>query len=470
MKRQNIEANSFTLPKLSVLAVAITLAIGGSLPAYADETPEQMKARIDQLESQVQKLQALVEKAMAKADAAATATAASADQQEQIDHLQVKVDAMDDNQESSGFKDLKISGMIDPAFIYNQAQGTSGFNFLNNFDGRDTNSPYAYDNSYFGQAMLEVDKELEGGTQMKLVIAPHKSAQSAYNLNSIIHEASIHVPTTDQNTLFMAGVMPDWSGYEYYFGSQNQLITHNLLFDFAAPSYYTGAGMEFIRGNLDLKAMIANMNTNAQQYHNQNTVLTYRGDYSLGEYSGLGFAGQNGRVSGVNGDGDWLDMFEVDGYYTRGDLNWQWQVGAGRWKNEAFNGGDASWAGASTLLSYNFTPRLTGIARLDYLKNDKNGGGTIGTAFDNTVGGDYLNGFGPTADDAAAWSGDPSLSIKGANRSALSLGLDYAVTKNVKLKAEYRLDHSDKETFLYVKDGSYKKDNQLFGLSTVLKF
>ena len=481
MKWERSKAKS-AMPKLSVLAVALAFSSVVSLPVYADESPEQMKQRIEQLEGQVKHLQELVEQTMAKVNQAAEAASASADQQSQIDRLAVKVDAMDDAQESSGFKDLKISGMVDPTFIYNQAQDSSGFNFLNNFDGRDSNNAYAYDNSYFGQAMLEVDKGFEGGTQMKLVIAPHKSAQSAYNLGSIIHEASISVPTTDQNTLFIGGVMPDWSGYEYYFGSQNPLITHNLLFDFGAASYYTGAGMELIRGDWDVKAMLANLNMNSQQTRSSDTVLTYRGDYWVSEYTGVGFSGINGKAYG-----DRLDMFEVDGYYTRGDWNWQWQVGAGRWKNEAYDG-DAKWAGASTLLSFNFTPRLTGIARLDYLKNDKNGGGTIGTYYGDCLdasgiavscddssstgitAGDYRNGFGPTAADAIAYDAGTITTLKGANRSALSLGLDYLFTENVKFKAEYRFDHADRPVFYFVKDGNYKKNNQLFGVSTVVSF
>ncbi len=191
-----------TLPKLGVLAVA--LALGTSVPAYAaGQTPDQMKQRIEQLESQVQKLQELVEKAMAKADQAANATAATADQTAEVNRLSVKVDAMDDAAEASGFKDLKITGMIDPTYIYNKAQDSSGFNFLSNFDGRDGNEIYAYDNSFFGQAMVELDKTFENGTLLKLILAPHKSTASGYN----------------------------------------------LLFDFTLPSFYTGAGAELKRGD-----------------------------------------------------------------------------------------------------------------------------------------------------------------------------------------------------------------------------
>ena len=47
----------------------------------------------------------------------------------------------------------------------------------------------------------------------------------------------VSVPLTDLQTRFIAGQIPDWSGYEYYLQSTlNKLITHNLLFDFTLPT------------------------------------------------------------------------------------------------------------------------------------------------------------------------------------------------------------------------------------------
>jgi hypothetical protein len=482
MKQRN-EARLMSLPKLSVMAVA--LAFGGTMPAYADDSSAEMKHRIEQLEQQVKRLEALVEKTAAKADEAVAATADSEEQRAEFNRIRVKVEGMEDQSEDLGTKDLKISGMIDPTYIYNRAQDSAGFNFLNNFDGRDSSSVYAYDNSYFGQAMLEFDKEIEGGTKFKLVLAPHKSTSSGYNLGSIVHEANVSMPVINESTRVMAGQFADWSGYEYYFGHQNKLITHNLLFDFTLPSFYTGAGMEVLRGKWDMKALVANMNQVSHPAGETNPILTYRVDYAKGEYSGFGFAGQHGNLNKNR-----LDMFEVDGYFTRGDWNLQGQIGGGRWKNNAFNGGDAVWAGISTLASYHITPRLEGVVRLDYLNDSKNGGGTIGTALNcvdtaatdptapvtctgaatEIAAGDYRNGFGPTVQDAAAYAADPTLSISGANRSALALGLDYALLPNVMLKGELRFDHADKPVFYYVKDGSYKSDNQVFGVSTAVSF
>ncbi|MEW5769413.1 MAG: DUF3138 family protein [Pseudomonadota bacterium] len=480
--KQKKEGKLSSLPKLSVLAVA--LACGGVLPAHAEETPEQMRQRIEQLETQIKQLTALVEQAVAKVEAVQAAAADSEEQRAEFNRIRVKVESMEDQNEALGMKDLQISGMIDPTFIYNKARDSAGFNFLNNFDGRDGNEVYAYDNSYFGQALLQFDKELEGGTKLRLALAPHKSASSGFNLGSIVHEASMSMPITDSNTRFIAGQMPDWSGYEYYFGHQNKLITHNLLFDFTLPSFYTGAGVDVTRGKWWTRAMIGNMNKASHPDSETNPMLSYRVDYSKGEFQGFGFAGQHGEL-----DDNRLDMFEFDAYFIRGDLSWMGQLSVGKWKNNAFDGGDATWKGFSTLLGYKLTPRFEAIGRLDYLNNSKHGGGTIGTAFncidsaaadplapavcDDTVAtqlaaGDYRNGFGPTAADAAAWT--PGTSINGANRTTLSLGVNYALTTNVMLKAEYRIDHADIPVFYYVDDGSYKKNNHMFGVSTVLSF
>jgi hypothetical protein len=480
MKQRN-QAMKLSL-KLSVLAIALTF--GGSLPAYAADTADEMRQRIEQLESQVKRLEALVEKSLGKTEAAAPASANSEEQRVDFNRIQVKVEGMEDQREAQGFKDLKISGMIDPTYIYNITRDSSGFNFLGNFDGRSATDTFAFDNSFFGQALIQFDKELDGGSKLKLVLVPHKSVGSGYNLSSIVHEANVSVPLIDSKTRLMAGQFSDWSGYEYYFGNQNKLITHNLLFDFAAPFFYTGAGMEFIRDQWDVKTLLANMNQVSYPDGEKNPILTYRVDYAKGEYNGFGFAGQHGKQLGKR-----IDMFEVDGYFIRGDLTWQGEIATGQWKNSAYNGGDASWTGFSNLLAYKVTPRLEGIARLDYLKNDKNGGGTIGTVLncvdaaatnplapatcDPTVAtqlaaGDYRNGFGPTAADATSLGADPA--IKGANRTTLSLGLSYALMPSVMFKAEYRIDRANIPVFYNVKDGSYKSENQLLGSSIVVSF
>ena len=50
---------------------------------------------------------------------------------------------------------------MDPTFIYNKRQDRAGFQFLNAVgdDG------YNYDNSYFGAAIIDFQKETDCGTQ-----------------------------------------------------------------------------------------------------------------------------------------------------------------------------------------------------------------------------------------------------------------------------------------------------------------
>jgi hypothetical protein len=459
--------SNMLIPKMSALVVA--MLFGGSIPAFADEQSEQlMKQRIEQLESQVTKLQAMVEQVVDSKKG--PAIDGNEDEQKEIGRIRLKVEALEESREKSGFKDLKISGMIDPVYMYNRARNSAGFNFLGNFNntsGAGTDI-YAYDNSYFGQARLQLDKELEGGTKFKLVIVPHKSVNST----SIIHEASMSVPLTDTNTRLLAGQIPDWSGYEYYFADQQKLITHNLLFDFTLPSFYTGAGLELDRGNWIMKGLVANMNKVSHDDGEKNPVIAYRADYTINEYSGFGFAGVEGKIkNSTSTDKKRLDTFEVDGFYTRGQITWNGQVGIGRTKNGAFNGGDAEWQGISNLLAYKITPVLEASARLDYLHNSKNGGGGFAIGgFGEPGVTDFRNGFGPTADDAATFAADPTFDIKGANRSALSLGLDYALNTNVMLKAEFRFDHANIPVFQYVRSGSFKDNNEVFGVSTILSY
>jgi hypothetical protein len=117
---------------------------------------------------------------------------------------------------------------------------------------------------------------------------------------------------------------------------------------------------------------------------------------------------------------------------------------------------DSRWWGLSVLGAYKFTPVWEGIARLDFINNKKNGGGLLGYTF-----ADDRNGIGPDP------AGDPE---KGANRTALSLGLSYRFNLDTTFKAEYRLDRANLPVFLDVDSGTYKKTNNLLGASVVVAF
>ena len=458
-------------PRFTVLAAALAAGFvsGAQAQTTADLLAElqALKARIAELEKKV------AEPAMAPTPPQWGMTP---EQVQDFNRIAVKTEALEDNTEAAGFKGLKINGVIDPTYIVNKNQRTSSFSFLNNFAGG--SEVFAYDNSYFGMAVIDFQKELEGGTRWRLTLAPHKSVGSNYNYPSIVQEASVSIPVSDLATRAWAGQIPDWSGYEYYFANQTKLITHNLMFDFLAPTYYSAVGTDVTIDKWQIKTALGNMNSSrnnpdADGRSLREPVLSARVDYSKGEFNGFGGALQYGKASSANGGYSTLLNGEIDGYFTRGDLNLQGQINYGTQKDAAFNGGNSSWIGLSALASYKLTPRLEAVSRLDYIDNHKNGGGTFNIAFACDTAGvctpDGRNGFGPgMVQTDSGWAvADPD---QGANRTALSLGVNYALTQNATLKAEYRYDRASLAVFQVLPDGSWRKDNHLFGTSVVVSF
>ncbi len=405
----------------------------------------------------------------------------TAQEKQDFNRIVIKTEALEDNQEAMGFKGLMISGQMDPAFIYNKAQDRAGFQFLNSV----SDDSYNYDNSYFGIAMLDFQKEMDDGTKWRFTLAPNRGVGAVVDGSSIVHEASVSVPLSDLQTRFIAGQIPDWSGYEYLQPTLNKLITHNLLFDFTLPTAYTGAGMDYTSGKWWVRGVVANMNGTKRSAGEKSPVFAYRVDYSRGEYQGFGFAGVHGKAANFRSDDvnpitsepystrdTALHLFEFDAYFIRGDWTVQGQLSAGQQKNAAITADpdtgelrDAKWYGLSVLAAHKFTPRFEGIARFDYLNNKKNGGGLLGYNFS-----DDRNGIGPgyTDDGTGTWTQDDTET--GANRYALSLGVNYLFNLNTVFKAEYRLDRANQAVFNYVKDGSYKKTNHVLGAAVVVSF
>lgn len=443
--------------KIKVLTAALA-GIGLAAPLWAQAQSsadllkelQALKTRVEQLEAQVKTQQ---ETSKNNVDPV------------EFNRISVKTESLEDSFEAQGFKGLKISGSIDPTFIYNRGQNTSSFQLLNK-------DPYSYDAGYFGMAFLDFQKEIDGGTKFRLTLSPERGVGATFNAGSIVHEATASIPLSDLSTRLIVGQIPDWSGYEYLPPNQNKLITHNLLFDFTLPTAYTGAGVELSRGKWLSKIVLANMNAAKKSPGNKTPVVAYRVDYSKGEYSGFGFAGVHGKATNFNDCQDIdctgyrdsrVDLFEVDGYFIRGDWTLQGQVSVGQQRRAAITPDpetgelrNARWWGLSTLAAYKINPRLEAIARFDYLNNKKNGGGLLGYGV-----ADGRNGIGPNP------GGDSEI---GANRYALSLGLGYLYNSNVSFKAEYRLDRASQPVFLYNSDGSYRKTNSLVGLSTVVSF
>ena len=448
---------------LKLTSLSLALALAYAVPARADTNEEMLKElkalreRVEQLEKKLQEKDKDKEKPAGQAQWGMTP-----DQVRDFNRIAVKTEALEDNMEAQGLKGLKINGYADPTYIYNKAQHRSGVQFLNPV----ASDGYNYDNSYFGAASIDFQKEMEGGTKWRLTLIPNRGSGSVTGEGSIVHEASVMVPLGDLQTRFLAGQLPDWSGYEYLQPTLNKLITHNLLFDFTLPTTYVGAGMEIVSGKWDTKVLLGNMNTSKRNANEQTPVVAYRVDYSRGEFQGFGFAGVEGKAANFadpNGRDSRVDLFEFDAYFIRGDWTWQGQLSYGKQKGAAITPDpvtgdlrDARWYGASTLVAYKFIPRWEVTGRLDYINDKKNGGGLLGY----TVA-DGRNGIGPDP------NGDPEV---GANRTALTLGLSYLLNLNTTLKAEYRMDRANLPVFLDVKTGQYRKSNQLLGAAVVVAF
>jgi hypothetical protein len=476
--------------KFGLSLVALSLGLAPAL-AHAD-TNTQILKELKALQAQVEQLQAKVQAqdAQLKAQGAAVqaqdatlkaqqgqvagAASAADDASTQADHNAVQITGLKSINEHSGMKGMTVTGMIAPAYIYNQDQQTSSFVFLNRSNASAGGSTiYNYDNSSFGQAYIQFQKVMGDGTKWTLNLAPDRGNGANMNGSSIINEASVSMPINgDDNTRFIAGQIPDWEGYEYVNDNQTYAVTHNLLFDFTELFAYTGVGVDISNGdNLEWKAMVGNVNSPRYYYGNgvggRAPALVGRFDYSLPGYdsAGVGGWGMVGKLgNAATGGYSTTAMAEFDGYLNKGAWGWYGQVSFGKQAQAAYNGGDAKWWGVSAMSTYNFTPRFLGFARADYLNDSANGGGTVG----GFNGPDSVNGLGP--DPATCDSTGANCTGNGANRYALSLGVNYQLTEATKLKFEFRHDGANLATFQNVSDGSYKKSNNLLAAGLAVNF
>lgn len=139
-------------------AALLTLAVAAAFPqaAQAQSNKEllkelrELKARMVELEKKLA-VQAEQNAQTAKAVAATPPVAAAAEpvapgmtpeQLQDFNRIAVKTEALEDARDMMGFKGLKVSGYVDPAFIYNQRQHQAGFQFLNSV----SDGGYTYDN------------------------------------------------------------------------------------------------------------------------------------------------------------------------------------------------------------------------------------------------------------------------------------------------------------------------------------
>lgn len=462
---------------MKILApTAIALAATASLPALAQSNADLLK-ELQALKDRVQELEKKLQAAPQPGQWGMTP-----EQARELNRVTIKAEALQDNFADQGLKGLKISGQIDPTFIWNRRQDNAGFVLLNNGGAR-----YTYDNSYFGMAVLDLQKETDSGTKWRLTLAPERGTGALFN-GSIVHEASVSLPLSDLQTRLWAGQIPDWTGYEYTLPWENKLITHNLHFDLLAPTAYTGAALELIRGKWWTRVGLANVNTARNPAGTKSPALVYRVDYSRGEFQGFGFTGLHGKTANFAADGTWVDadgieqgfadagkatmthLLEFDAYFVRGDWSVFGQVSYGQQKKAAiFNSDgqlrDARWWGLSTTVGYKITPRLESVLRADYIANKRNGGGLLGYTSD-----DGLNGIGRGFNEDGSFAKGESV---GSNRWALSLGMNYLFDENTILKLEFRHDGASQPVFMTqsgLDPRGWRKSNQLLGASVVVKF
>ena len=462
------------------------VALAGVLPwagAHAQSAAELQK-EIQALKAQLQTLQQKVEAISAQPNLTPLS--------QQVNRLEQRLDLGEDGKEESGFKGMKINGVIEAAYKYNSIDASHEFG---------ASAGYAVGEL----GMIQITKESQDGEGVDWTLRLLPGG------DPLVHEASLSIPV-NKTSRIIAGFMPDFQGYEFAFPNANstlgnQLITHNALYDLAGATAYTGIGMSYTLddGNYALKWVLGNADgasdTGKGDYANEDyqgftrakmgadaitgemvpmpsasataddqvypagstaktTIFAYRGDWYVNDTTYVGLSGLHGRSNRV------FDIMALDGGITRGDWQVNGQFTIGRMDRAGANGSGTSWQGVSGLVGYKIVPRLQLLARADYLINSENGGGTY---YDN--GGTYGNGLGPerAADGSFAYDADTGLAIKGANLMRLTVGTNYQINSTTQWKTEFRLDQSSGYNFVNA-DGVYGKDKQSMATSLVLSF
>ena len=438
--------------KFKLNAVIIAMAAATPWLAVHAQTPADMQKQIQALQEQLKALQTQVQQ---------MGTKPAVDPVE-FNRMVQKMEVNEDTAVKSGFSGLAFKGVIEGQYLYDK-------NF-NSANGLTSARPgFSVGNGYAGNGMFEITKQAEGGEGINWTLRLTPGGANV-NGSDLVHEASVSVPLGSASTRLLAGVVPDWQGYEYSFGNQNPLVTHNLLFNFALATNYTGAGIQHTFGPVATKFMLANIDKKST--NKKLPGFVYNAYWTVNEFSYANFSGAHSRRNDANlaDPASPFDLVTLDGGYSRGDLALNGQISVGRIKGgagvNAFNAlagvvssDDAKWYGLSGFTGYKVTPRLQAIARYDYINNRKNGGGMF---YDPSAAATI---FGPELDAAGA----PIDVNRGTTRSALSLGLNYAVNPSTQWKNELRLDRSSGFNFLDA-NGQPTKSNTSVGTAIVVSF
>ena len=460
--------------KCLLVALVCAFPIGSVFAQSAAD----LKKEIEVLKAQLQLLQKKVEDMASAADLTPL--------NQQVNRMEQKMDLADNAAEASGFQGMKINGVIETNLSYN------------NIDRSNTaiaGSGYSSTNDYAGYGMVQITKESQDGEGVDWTLRLLPGALS------VVHEASISVPLTKTQRM-IAGLMPDFQGYEFSFPHANstlgnQMISHNALFDLAGATAYTGVGMSYTLGGGKgaFKWMVGNVDTASDStatdytyspaYYDttsaayvtsansalglyaansslRTVALAYRADWYITDASYIGLSGLHGS-SNRN-----FTIMAIDGGITRGDWQYNGQLTAGQQARAAANGGTASWTGVSAFTSYKIVPRLQLMGRADYIWNRANGGGTY-----VVNGGSNTSGLGPKGLNSAGeidYDADTGHATTGANLTRLTFGTNYQINSNTQWKTEYRLDLSDGYNFLDYDGTTYRKDKTTISTALMLSF
>jgi uncharacterized protein involved in exopolysaccharide biosynthesis len=94
---------------LALLAAFPLAASAQSVAQSLDDLRKEQKALKDKIDA--------LEKKLKDAEAKSAEGGMTPQQQQDLNRIVVKTEALEDNQESMGFRGLKISGQMDPSFI-----------------------------------------------------------------------------------------------------------------------------------------------------------------------------------------------------------------------------------------------------------------------------------------------------------------------------------------------------------------
>lgn len=424
----------------------IAVAVAGVFPALGvfAQTSTSSQSEIAALKAQL--------RALAQQVDALTAATEGAALSQQVVRIEQRMDLAEDAADQTGFKGLKINGVIEAAYKTNDVARTHNF---------------GASAGYFDEhAMLQMTKSTQGeGVDWTLRMLPGAS--------QLVNEASITVPL-DKDNRIIGGLMPDFQGYEFAFANAdptlgNQLLTHNAMFDLATAVSYSGVGMSHTLGGgaYALKWVVGNVDPGYDaaggaavgSAKKKTKGVAYRADWFVNEFAYIG-------LSGVHGAGNReFGVMSVDGGYLYGDWAFNGHVLFGVQERAAANAEQARWSGVSGLIRYKVTPRLQVLVRADFLENRANGGGTYGY----NAGGDGATGLGPELDSTGNAVLDASGNGVGANVARVTVGTNYQINANTQWKLELRHDQSTGSNFVDA-DGNFKSQMNSAGTSIVVSF